>query len=246
MGASLRGVPMELVLDVHLWEEFLESHGYDLLGLIDSGSFSDVFAVRKRSTDQVLAVKRMVARRHIQADPRVAAEISCLTELGARGACVIHLEQAILMERVACLVLEMAPLGDLERHAQLNWPLSERLVTSAVRQVLSALAHCHRLDIAHRDLNPANVLLVTPHSVRLADFGLAVRCRDADGNLITCEDCLGRESYLAPEVLHCSPYHAMEADLWDSSLYPLVSVDLETHDFSREENNNMNPVTVPG
>ena len=205
---------MEHVADVSLWGSLLSAHGYDLLGPIGSGSFSDVFAVRGKSSGSMLAVKRMVARRSIASDRAVAAEISCLTKLSMRGACVIRLEETILLDRLACLVLELAPLGDLERHVNKHWPLSDRLVSSATRQVLSALTHCHRLYIAHRDVNPANILLISARCVRLADFGLAVNCKDSSGRRLTCEDYLGRESYLAPEVLAESPYDALQADLW--------------------------------
>lgn len=205
---------MEHVLDESLWCSLLSDYGYDLLGQIGSGSFSDVFAARSKSSGSVMAVKRLVARRSIMSDPAVTAEISCLSKLSMRGACVIRLEETILLDRLACLVLELAPLGDLERHASKHWPLSDRLVSNATRQVLSALTHCHRLHIAHRDVNPANVLLISAHSVRLADFGLAFNCRDSSGRRLLCESCLGRKSYLAPEVLLQSPYDAVQADMW--------------------------------
>ncbi|XP_076455737.1 testis-specific serine/threonine-protein kinase 2-like [Babylonia areolata] len=210
---------MEYVCDVSLWAGLLQEHGYDLLGQLDSGSFSEVFAVRSRTSRRVLAVKRMVARREISTDPRVLKEISCLKQLSFRGACVIRLEGTIWkLDRLACLLLELAPMGDLERHAAERWPLSAQLVTGAVRQVLSALTHCHRLHIAHRDVNPANVLLMSERSVRLADFGLAFHCRDSQsGRRLLCEDYLGRDAYLAPEVLVCRPYDALQADMWSVS-----------------------------
>lgn len=40
------------------------------------------------------------------------------------------------------------------------------------RQVLAALDALHGLGIVHRDLKPSNVFL-TPHGVKLLDFGLA-------------------------------------------------------------------------
>lgn len=207
---------MELVLDNSIWKNFLDAHGYCLLGHLDSGSFSDVYAVQHKMSGVTLAVKRMVARRDMHADPRVMAEVRCLKELRKRSdCCVIGLEEAVVLERVACLFLELAACGNLEHYVLQHWPLPERQVACIVRQVLTALAHCHRLGIAHRDLNPANVLLVTPEIVRLADFGLAVSCQDpATGKPLTCDDYLGRESYLAPEVLRHSPYLPREADLW--------------------------------
>ncbi|KAK7111502.1 uncharacterized protein [Littorina saxatilis] len=205
---------MEYVKDPKLWEDFLLTHGYELLGQLDCGGFSDVFAVSSVRTGSVVAVKRIVARRSVMADPQVAAEISCLTRLRMRGSCVIGLEEAVVRDGVACLVLELAPLGDLERYVTLHWPLPDGVLTCCARQITTALTHCHRLHVAHRDLHPANVLLLSPRRVRLADFGLAVRCRDSAGRPLLCDDYLGREAYLAPEVLTHTPYDALQADLW--------------------------------
>ncbi|KAK7111504.1 testis-specific serine/threonine-protein kinase 3-like [Littorina saxatilis] len=205
---------MEYVKDPTLWEDFLLTHGYELLGQLDCGGFSDVFAVSSVRTGSVVAVKRIVARRSVMADPRVAAEISSLTRLRMRGSCVIGLEEAVVRDGVACLVLELAPLGDLERYVTHHWPLPHGVLTCCARQVTTALTHCHRLHVAHRDLHPANVLLLSPRRVRLADFGLAVRCRDSAGRPLLCDDYLGREAYLAPEVLTHTPYDALQADLW--------------------------------
>jgi serine/threonine protein kinase len=208
---------MEYVRDDRLWSEWLSEHGYDLLGRLDSGSFSDVFAVRVRGTNEAVAVKRLVARRDVHSDPALVAELACLTLLRElRGSCVVRLEGSVVLDRLACLVLELAPLGNLECYALAHWPLPPRLVHTATRQLLTALDHCHRLHIAHRDLNPANVLLVSLNVVRLADFGLAVQCHPdpATRRRPLCAWYMGRQSYLAPEVLQHNPYDPLLADLW--------------------------------
>ncbi|MGJ3238986.1 MAG: protein kinase domain-containing protein [Anaerolineae bacterium] len=61
--------------------------------------------------------------------------------------------------------------------------------------ILQALRYLHQRGILHRDLKPANIL-VSDHTPRLLDFGLAIDTHHADR-----DDLAGTLAYLAPEVL---------------------------------------------
>jgi serine/threonine protein kinase len=94
--------------------------------------------------------------------------------------------------------------------------LSERLARGALSvadtipiglDVLAALSALHTLGLVHRDLKPSNVFL-TPHGVKLLDFGLA-RPVDSDGtsafdtetNLTRTGLVMGTPRYMAPEQI---------------------------------------------
>jgi hypothetical protein len=79
--------------------------------------------------------------------------------------------------------------------------LDDKSAIEAAAQLLEALAHAHSRGIVHRDVKPANVLLVedTEVSVRLLDFGLALM-DDADA-LTATGDVPGTLAYIAPERL---------------------------------------------
>lgn len=47
------------------------------------------------------------------------------------------------------------------------------------RQILEALQYIHSLGMIHRDLKPSNVFLDKNYNVKLGDYGLATRVKDA-------------------------------------------------------------------
>uniref|UniRef100_A0A6U6GVP2 Protein kinase domain-containing protein n=1 Tax=Odontella aurita TaxID=265563 RepID=A0A6U6GVP2_9STRA len=81
-----------------------------------------------------------------------------------------------------------------------------------VRSVLLAVRHCHRRNIAHCDLKPKNVMLVTEGDetrAKLADFGLSSRTTGPNSLTRLC----GSPLYVAPEVINRTPYD-VSSDMW--------------------------------
>jgi calcium-dependent protein kinase len=82
---------------------------------------------------------------------------------------------------------------------------SEKLAAEIIRQILSAVVHCHENKIVHRDIKPENLLLEYNNRtfeegnfVKIIDFGISVEHLDPNEKL---KGRLGTAYYMAPEVL---------------------------------------------
>lgn len=142
----------------------------------------------------------------------------------------------------ACQIYE---IGEHEGHPFLvmellqGEPLSARLARGALapadavpilQAILSALGALHGKGLVHRDLKPSNIFL-TPHGVKLLDFGLARPASLADtatgANLTMPGDAVGTWRYMAPEQITGDPVDG-RTDVWAAGivLYEMLTARL--------------------
>ncbi|KAJ1409340.1 Serine/threonine-protein kinase, active site [Sesbania bispinosa] len=111
---------------------------------------------------------------------------------------------------VLSIVLELCkPLTLLDRIVANPNPLSEPQAASLIKQLLEAVAHCHRLGVAHRDIKPDNILFDSADNLKLADFGSA----EWFGDGRSMSGVVGTPYYVAPEVLMGRDYNE-KVDVW--------------------------------
>lgn len=67
-----------------------------------------------------------------------------------------------------------------------------------VRQAAEALQFALKNSVIHRDVKPANILVLKGDRVKVADFGLAKRL-DSESNVTKTSSVVGSPSYMAPE-----------------------------------------------
>jgi serine/threonine protein kinase len=76
-------------------------------------------------------------------------------------------------------------------------PFDPRTAARLIAQVASALDHCHRKGVIHRDVKPNNILIDESFEPRIIDFGIA---RDQSLDTLTrANDVYGTPYYMSPE-----------------------------------------------
>ncbi|GAY57954.1 hypothetical protein CUMW_183400, partial [Citrus unshiu] len=100
-------------------------------------------------------------------------------------------------------------------------PVCETRAAGYMQQLLSALAHCHRYGVVHRDVKPENVFLDSRGKVKLGDFGSADWLL---GEMGTTSGVVGTPYYVAPEVVMGREY-GEKVDVWSAGvvLYTILA-----------------------
>ena len=173
---------------------------------LGEGGMGVVYAARDERLQRTIALKTLSsvasdpeARKRFWREARAAASVNhpniCqIYEIGED-----HETLFIVME-----LLEGQVLSDRLRAGPLNGAVAIDIGIG----ILAALSALHARGIVHRDLKPSNVFL-TPHGVKLLDFGLARPEIDASADpgddLTRPGIVLGTPRYMAPEQIAGEP-----------------------------------------
>jgi eukaryotic-like serine/threonine-protein kinase len=95
------------------------------------------------------------------------------------------------------IVMEYVDGRDLARVLREEGPLSPDRAARIGAQVADALAHAHAAGLVHRDVKPANVIVLDGNRVKVTDFGIARAAGDA--TLTAAGSVLGTAQYISPE-----------------------------------------------
>ena len=97
--------------------------------------------------------------------------------------------------------IRMELLTNLQDYLMEKGVSVEEIVKMATH-ILSALEHCHEMNIIHRDIKPANIFVSRFGEYKLGDFGIS---RQVERNNATMSQ-KGTKSYMAPEMIRLSKY----------------------------------------
>ncbi len=86
--------------------------------------------------------------------------------------------------------------GKTLKHKHRNGPLPVAQSVEIAKQIADALTAAHRAGIIHRDVKPANVVLIPTGTAKLLDFGIAKLISDNEDDI---DSAAGTVAYMSPE-----------------------------------------------
>jgi len=169
---------------------------YRLLGRCGQGGMATVYRARDLETTKTVAIKVMPVPEDWG---RLQREVSTLRRI--RHPNVVRYIDFYMDDAYAAIVMEYLPGETLSKYLQpgrvMPWPWVLRLA----REVLEGLAPIHDAGFIHRDVKPANIILLDAQEPRLKlfDFGVVKPVTQKLRRITETGLVLGTPTYMAPE-----------------------------------------------
>ena len=98
--------------------------------------------------------------------------------------------------QVAFIAMEFVKGRELRDYFEANERFALPEVARLMGEILAALGHAHALGVVHRDMKPANLIVLDDGHIKIADFGIA---RIEKSELTQAGTVMGTPSYMSPE-----------------------------------------------
>jgi serine/threonine protein kinase len=102
------------------------------------------------------------------------------------------------------IAMEYVEGSNLKEVLSQGRPLSFEQAADVIAQVAEGLDFAHAKGIVHRDVKPANIILLEGNRAKITDFGIA-KITSSVANLTTTGQFLGTPNYMAPEQIKGTP-----------------------------------------
>jgi len=146
-------------------------------------------------------------------------ELSILRKVRHKN--IVQLIGAMTTPPRLCLVTEFMKGGSVLQFLHKHAPLKLAQLVKLSSGVALGMDYLHKVNVIHRDLKTANLLMDENEVVKVADFGVA-RVKCSDGSNMTAET--GTYRWMAPEVISHQYYnHKCDVFSYGILLWELVS-----------------------
>ena len=200
--------------------------GYEVLGTIGRGAMGAVYRARKADTGDIVAVKVLppsAATKQFVA--RFKRESEIVKRLDHRNIVKCHDFGYDEESRCHFCALELVEGENLRAMVSRLGTIPEREVIIIARQLAHALNHAFGEGLVHRDVKPANVMIMRGGVVKLLDLGLA-RPVEVEGPGLTMAGMfVGSPYYASPEQARADPNVDFRSDMYSlgATIYHMVS-----------------------
>ncbi len=177
---------------------------YEIQNVLGQGAMGIVFKGLDPAIDRMVALKTIRIGNSL--NPAQTAELRERLVREAKAAGKLSHPNIVTIydvgtegdiDYIAMEYLEGTTLEDLIRKKSVT---NFRIVAKMLRQVCSALDYAHKMGIIHRDVKPANIMVLDGFDVKVTDFGIA-RFESGAMSMTQTGIAMGTPYYIAPEQL---------------------------------------------
>lgn len=201
--------------------------------LIGSGSFGTVYLGMNSFTGELMAVKQVELpsdeaqdQKHKQSMVEaLQREMNLLRDMQHEN--VVSYLGSNSEGNVLNIFLEYVAGGSVASMLLTYGVFEEPLIKNFVKQILNGLNYLHEMNIIHRDIKGANVLVDDKGHIKISDFGISKKIEtELHSNRVSLQ---GSVFWMAPEVVKQKPY-TFKADIWSLGCL-IVEMFTGTHPF---------------
>uniref|UniRef100_A0A915JRA3 Protein kinase domain-containing protein n=1 Tax=Romanomermis culicivorax TaxID=13658 RepID=A0A915JRA3_ROMCU len=202
---------------------------FDLIEVVGTGTYGQVYKGRHVKTSQLAAIKIMNINE--DEEEEIKLEINVLKRFSHHRNIATYYGAFIKKQPSSngkgdqlWLVMEYCGAGsvtDLVKSTK-GISLKEEWIAYVCREILRGLSHLHQNKVIHRDIKGQNVLLTDNAEVKLVDFGVSAQLDRTVGRRNTF---IGTPYWMAPEVIACDENpdatYDSRSDLWSLGITAL-------------------------
>jgi serine/threonine protein kinase len=220
---QLSGSFHELIVDLH---DFVFGK------MIGKGGFNKVYIGLQKATGVICAIK-LLNYKDLKKDRFILYEREVRILATLSNPFILRFI-GFTNRRPYALVTEYVPNGSL-RDALRNSKSPTTLLNGTQRTVIAygiaqGMQQLHELDIVHRDLKAANILLDEKFGPRIADFGLSRYTHNDARDEMTTE--IGTVHWMAPELIEAKLYtEKVDVYAYGMILWELLTGKIPFHGF---------------
>ncbi len=183
---------------------------YEIVRELGKGAMGIVYLAKDPLIGRLVALKTIRPSAH--ADDEDTREFQLRFQREAQAAGILNHPSIVTVHDIgqdepsgmSFIAMEYVEGQNLKEVLAQGRPLSFEQAGDICAQVAEGLDFAHAKGIVHRDVKPANIILLEGNRAKITDFGIA-KITSGVANLTTTGQFLGTPNYMAPEQIKGTP-----------------------------------------
>ncbi|HKO01003.1 MAG TPA: protein kinase [Thermoanaerobaculia bacterium] len=183
---------------------------YEVVRELGKGAMGIVYLAKDPLIGRLVALKTIRVAAHADDDEAKEFQQRFIREAQAAG--ILNHPSIVTVHDigqddtsgVSFIAMEYVEGNNLKEVLAQGRALTWDQIGEIVAQVADALDFAHAKGIVHRDVKPANIILIEGNRAKITDFGIA-KIASGGANLTTTGQFLGTPNYMAPEQIKGAP-----------------------------------------